>query len=238
MFSNRGLAITFSVVVLVVVIISFLFILRGDNSQTNNIRKESVVSVFIPHSRGIKYNLQDYGDYMKTSQKQILEIAQEIRKNEIKLPETVLVSQLIVGISARDKVYYLDLLTSIQMNLLNPSVSEYHLLQIDETYNSEIMSLMFADKKIKIHYIREQLNREIFVKYCNEHLKDKLIVYLNQPDIYFDHSLMHASKLKNGEFVKIHKRISLAKPYDCEVSLGTIYEIFIMRIIEWTRNYS
>lgn len=194
--------------------------MRKDKQHTfDNMRKESSISYSRPFSRQIRYNLNEYKDFMKTSQKQQLEVVKLIRNNGItQLPKLTIVSQMIVGVSDKDKSYHLDLLTSIQMNLLNPSVSEYHLLQIDNSLDSDIMSLSFADTKIKFHYIGEKINRAIFVKYCNEHLQDRAVVFLNQPDVYFDITLILASQIEYGEYVKIFKRISITKPFDCEVS--------------------
>ncbi|EFC35946.1 predicted protein [Naegleria gruberi] len=114
------------------------------------------------------------------------------------------------------------------MNLLNPSVSEYHLLQIDNSLDSDIMSLLFSNK-IKIRHIGKEINRSIFLKYCNEYLKDRTVLYLNQPDVYFDNTLILASTIQYGECVKIYKRLSMVKPFDCERGQGSISEGIIFK---------
>ncbi|EFC40377.1 predicted protein [Naegleria gruberi] len=106
-------------------------------------------------------------------------------------PQLTIVTQLIGR--NREQQTYQEMLASIQMNLLNPFISEIHMLQESEIYNSDLKQMIHSEK-IKIVNLGRKLMVSDFMEYSNKNLKDRIVILIT-PNIYFDHTIVHATKI-------------------------------------------
>ena len=172
-------------------------VIYSHQQNTNPITSVTDNSIINPHAIENSKHIP-ISEEENSMLKSVRKISQDIRTGDAYNPCIIMVSQLHV----EDAHQLDDLLTTIQMNLWNPFVCEYHFLQRDKRHNLAIRSLLQSKEKVKIRIIETELTIGQFMEYSNENLSYRLVM-LSSGNVFFDHTLVHASKIRQDSIMTI-----------------------------------